>query len=1008
MAMGAWAPVGAVDDLMQALAFVLDAFAQWHGQGLIGGQEFARLQAYYEDLKRDEQAGKSLAGALTLPAADVCWSCKGPVAAKDYCPDCGAPAAGEPVDQLRRLVCLCHEVRKHERAGRLELSAAHGCLADANGRIAALRRKLNGQRVLSVLPADAAPAPAAAPPSAAFTEAPAAPAQPPAAPRRNVLEIVLDPRSIQWLLASGAAVLVIGLVIWLAASGLFENKIFVAVLLGAGNALLLAGGWAVIRFTRYQLAGRALTLLACLLMPLNLWFYDYQGLITVKDGHLWVAALVCCALYAVSASLLRDPALVYVFVGGVAMTGLLLLADGRLLNHDHFWEIAAPATFLVCLGLACIHAERAFPEGDGPFSRGRFGLAFFWSGHVALGVGLLLILGAQVTGDLFRDLFRSLFAHPLFGLTLQQPSGVLEANGRLLALALIAAATYAYAYSDLVVRRVGVYIHLAVVCFLWAELSLLWWMDGPPEAFLVALALTGLLANFALTALLPPTSTLRRTGPALALGLCGLPLFIGLLMHFRGGRLPPRTVALHADLVVRRLAGRDGGRLPRRGLSSPRGRTLDGVDLPVRHGGGVAARCGRGAADAGPGHGVALSGPVAHADSPRVSDGLPPLPRPAAGNAGRLGGACHAGTVVLLVSSLGTAFQGFALHHGVTLNLLLAAFFAEAALFYLLAAIWRDREFAVYACAATAAAALWQLLLYRGVQTDEYYVGAFAVLGLLLLAAYRFAALEKAPAPGLGRAAFQSGNALMSLAAVAGALLALADLAGRENFHFGLLVGLQAVLVGATLTAICLVRQQGWRRWYLLAAIADGGLTALVLFQRMNLSGWQKLELVCLALGLALLIAGHVGWRREHEREDDLVSFGLFLGSLFVAVPLTYAVLYFRFTSDNRLPDDFDAFRTFNEVGMLAVGLLLLGGGIVLHIKSTTLTGGIVMALYLLSLVAFLRVPDMLKTTAVYLMIGGGLFFGVGLLLSIYRDRLLALPQKIKRLEGKFRVLNWR
>ena len=231
----------------------------------------------------------------------------------------------------------------------------------------------------------------------------------------------------------------------------------------------------------------------------------------------------------------------------------------------------------------------------------------------------------------------------------------------------------------------------------------------------------------------------------------------------------------------------------------------------------------------------------------------------------------------------------------------------------------------------------------------------------------------------------------------------MSDLAGREQFSFGLLVALQAVLAGACLAALLLVRQAGWRRWYLLAAVAEGGLTALVSFQRMQLSGWQKLELVCLVIGLGLLVAGHVGWRREHEHENDLVSFGLFLGSLFVAVPLSYAVVYYRFTSD-----DFDAFRTFNEVGMLVAGLLLLGGGIVLHIKSTTMTGAVVMALYVLSLVAFVRLPDVLKTTAVYLMIGGGAFFGVGLLLSIYRDRLLALPQKIQRRDGVFRVLNWR
>src|SRR5262249_10908695 len=145
--------------------------------------------------------------------------------------------------------------------------------------------------------------------------------------------------------------------------------------------------------------GRALTLLACLAMPLNLWFYDAQNLISlrVEGSHLWIAALVCCALYAVSARLLRDPMFVYVFAAGVTMTGLLLLADKSL---DRIWEITAPVTLLVALGLAFLHAECIFPPGEGDFSRKRFGLAFFWSGHVVLAAGLLLLLGAQLCGTL--------------------------------------------------------------------------------------------------------------------------------------------------------------------------------------------------------------------------------------------------------------------------------------------------------------------------------------------------------------------------------------------------------------------------------------------------------------------------------------------------------------------------------------------------------------------------------------------------------------------------------
>jgi WD domain, G-beta repeat len=204
----------------------------------------------------------------------------------------------------------------------------------------------------------------------------------PETPRRTVWEILLDPRTIQWLLGFGGALLVIGLVIWLAAMGLFEDPRTVAVALGIGNATLLFGGWALLQRTRYQTAGRALTLLACLVMPLNLWFYDYNGLIAFGD-HLWIPALICCVLYAASALVLRDHLFVYVLLGGVAMTGLLILGD-----MHKFHEIAAPSMLLVVLGLIGIHAERALPEGEGPFTRGRFGMAFFWSGQALLAGGL--------------------------------------------------------------------------------------------------------------------------------------------------------------------------------------------------------------------------------------------------------------------------------------------------------------------------------------------------------------------------------------------------------------------------------------------------------------------------------------------------------------------------------------------------------------------------------------------------------------------------------------------
>jgi hypothetical protein len=44
----------------------------------------------------------------------------------------------------------------------------------------------------------------------------------------------------------------------------------------------------------------------------------------------------------------------------------------------------------------------------------------------------------------------------------------------------------------------------------------------------------------------------------------------------------------------------------------------------------------------------------------------------------------------------------------------------------------------------------------------------------------------------------------------------------------------------------------------------------------------------------------------------------------------------------------------------------------------------------------------------VYIAIGGALIFGIGIALSVYREKLLALPERIAKREGVFRMLNWR
>ncbi len=385
---------------------------------------------------------------MMLRPREQCWSCKAQVPNRyTVCPDCGAPSKGEQVDRLRYLVFLCFEIKKHEKVGRIPLSVTHGLMAECNERIAALRGKLEQERAPMVQPAsetEQAPAPE---PQEPAQQLPAYPepgsGRPTSRPRkkreeparrepvaesRTLLEILLDPRSIQWLLASGGALMVLGLIFWLLAQKLLEEKEAVAVLLGVGTGLLLVLGWFLILGTRYHLTGRALTLLACLVMPFNLWFYAHEDLIPLKEGgHLWIPALICCALYAISARLLKDLLFVPVLVLGVAGTGLLLLADQP---NELAQEIAAPTIWLVALGIACIHLERAFPEGDSPFSRKRFGLAFFWSGQAVLAAGLGLLLGAQVFGGWLYDPFFK----PFFR---KQPEIVLTTWGQMLALGLV-------------------------------------------------------------------------------------------------------------------------------------------------------------------------------------------------------------------------------------------------------------------------------------------------------------------------------------------------------------------------------------------------------------------------------------------------------------------------------------------------------------------------------------------------------------------------------------------
>jgi hypothetical protein len=117
------------------------------------------------------------------------------------------------------------------------------------------------------------------------------------------------------------------------------------------------------------------------------------------------------------------------------------------------------------------------------------------------------------------------------------------------------------------------------------------------------------------------------------------------------------------------------------------------------------------------------------------------------------------------------------------------------------------------------------------------------------------------------------------------------------------------------------------------------------------------------------------------------------------------AVYYYR---TQFKPDAFTLAHGINEMAFLATAVLLLASGIVARIKSTTIAGAMMLLFGLLTLFMYVHIPEKLQTVGMALTLAGGLLFGIALLLSIYRDNLIALPDAIRRREGVFRVLGWR
>lgn len=843
---------------------------------------------------------------------------------------------------------------------------------------------------------------------------------------RRMFEALLEPQSIQWMLILGGGLIVLGMLIWLVSMGIFEDKFVLAVALGLGTLGILGAGWFVALKTRYRIAGQALTFLACVVAPLNLWFYQSQRLLTLDNG-LWIGGVVCCLLYAATVYVLRDPLFMVAVEAGVTLTAALLLAE--VVPHGETLSYAC--LVLMALGLVSIHGERAFPPEGESFDRRRFGLPLFWSGHAQMAAALVVLLVVQCV-DWLQVVW------PAQWLLSATWADNLITQSNLLAAALWVAGAYAYLYSDIVVRRVGVYTFLAAFCFLLAEVTLVG-IDLPAEWLIAILAVTALVATLVQTFVAAPSERINRAVPPLAMVLSCLPILLGIVLHFRATSLLARDWGWHRStdwlfvgtMVLVAVSNRISAFLCRH--------TAPKWSAAYFFGSAAATLI----AAAGLLRMLGLENwiqqapwlmlvPIAYLVAGRLWRGHSPE-RP-------LSWIAQASAAVILLGVLGASLHEEALRAFVQphrdLKLVAAAgsavqaavasqrsgelvyfnptpiwgvVFAEAALFYVLAGIFRRRSMNFFFATVAACAALWQFLGYWHVP-PAYHTMLYAVLGVGLLAVSRAMGLEQVavyrPTGDKGRAtrgkgmvSLQAGNAVLTIALLTAFLQGLSRIA-THTYDWRSVIALLLTTL-ASLAAIALAPGGTWRRWYTAATIAMAGLALLTISLQSRLTAWQKLEIFCTVTGVLLVAVSYLGRFREEEgRENEMVTWGLFLGSALATLPLLSAVVYWHFFTPQGI-------SLIDELALITITIAMLVTGFSWQFRSTTFFGGTAFGLYLLMLLVDLG-RQQNWAVGVYLAIAGGVVFLLGIVLSMYRERLLALPDQIAKREGVFKVLDWR
>jgi hypothetical protein len=293
--------------------------------------------------------------ATEPPRCPICRAEVSP--ALKFCGSCGSQLIETPAQKIRSLNYLLSELARWEAGGIVQPEQANKLRESYERRREELRAQLtvNGQQPkLSATPHEAKTP--ARPYQSQQPQPSAVIPREPQKPARTLLETLADPHTIRILLYTGAAMLVVGVVIWLR-DVLYlklQEPIVQATLLATGTISVTISGWFTILRTRLLLTGRALTLIGSLLIPVNFWFLVRSGLIN-NNGRAWIVCAFCALLYAHTAALLREK--LYVYLAGLATIATAWTIIYRI--EPEAFGLYALALMIV--SIIFLHLSRLFP-----------------------------------------------------------------------------------------------------------------------------------------------------------------------------------------------------------------------------------------------------------------------------------------------------------------------------------------------------------------------------------------------------------------------------------------------------------------------------------------------------------------------------------------------------------------------------------------------------------------------------------------------------------------------